>query len=197
MIGKSDLRPLIKYLKPYKKDVWLTAVFVILENGTYLALPLIYSRVVDIATSGGFFEKSVYLLLASWAVLQVGGGLLMRVRTILSNKLGYMVSADLINNSIKHLINLPVSFHKRKKVGEVIQKFSRADSYLYSLVDYALFSIIPYLITSFLAFIVIFWINWILAIIFMVFILFYVAVTINRTNPIIVYQRKLNKFFEK
>ncbi|KKP68331.1 MAG: ABC-type multidrug transport system, ATPase and permease component [Candidatus Moranbacteria bacterium GW2011_GWE1_35_17] len=197
MFKKIDLRPLLKYLRPYKRDVWLTSAFVILENGTYLILPLIYSQVVDTVTRGGFFERSVYLLLALWAILQIGGGLLMRVRVILSNKLGYRASADLINNSIKHLISLPVSFHKRKKVGEVIQKFSRADGYLYSLVDYALFTIIPYLVTSFLAFIVIFWINWILALIFMMFILFFVVVTIKKTNPIIVSQGKMNKFFEK
>lgn len=197
MFKKIDLRPLIKYLRPYKKDVWLTSVLVILENSTYLILPLVYSRVVDTVTGGGFFEKSVYLLLATWAGLQIGGGLLMRFKAIYSNKLGYQASADLINNSIKHLINLPVAFHKKKKVGEVIQKFSRTDGYLYSLVDYALFGIIPYLITSFLAFIVIFWINWILAVIFMVFISFYVIVTIKKTDPIIIYQTKVNKFFEK
>lgn len=197
MFKKIDLSPLLKYLRPYKKDVWITSVFVILENGTYLVLPLVYSRIVDTVTKGGFFETSVYTLLLIWAMLQIGGGLLMRFKSISSNKLAYRASADLINNSIKHLINLPVSFHKRKKVGEVIQKFSRADSYLYSLVDYALFGIIPYLITSFLAFIVIFWINWILAVVFIGFILFYVLVTIRKTNPIIVYQRKMNKFFEK
>lgn len=197
MFKKIDLRPLLKYLRPYKKDVWLTSVLVILENSTYLALPIVYSRVVDTVTNGGFFEKSVYILLATWAGLQIGGGLLLRFKAISSNKLAFRASADLINNSIKHLINLPVAFHKRKKVGEVIQKFSRADGYLYSLVDYALFGIIPYLITSFLAFVVIFWINWILAVIFMVFIFFYVIVTIKKTNPIIAYQRKANKFFER
>ncbi|MFZ2153677.1 MAG: ABC transporter ATP-binding protein [Candidatus Moraniibacteriota bacterium] len=197
MSKKIDLTPLIKYLKPYKKDVWITSVFVILENATYLFLPLVYSRVVDTVTTGGFFNKSVYLLLAAWAILQIGGGLLMRFKSILANKLGYRASADLINTSIKHLINLPLAFHKKKKVGEVIQKFSRADSYLYSLVEYALFGIIPYLLTSFLAFIVIFWINWILAAVFIGFISVYVVVTIKKTNPIIDYQRKMNKFFEK
>jgi len=194
---KIDLKPLRKYLRPYKKDVYKTSVLVILENSVYLLLPIVYSRVVDTVTKGGFFEKSVYLLLLSWAVLQIGGGLIMRVRVIYSNKLAYKASSDLINDSIKHLISLPMAFHKRKKVGEVIQKFSRADGYLYSLVDYALFGIIPYLITSFLAFVVIFWVNWILALVFIIFISFYVVVTIKKTDPIITYQKKANKFFEK
>lgn len=197
MINKGDFSPIIKYLRPYKKDIWITCIFVILENSSYLILPLIYSKIVDIVTRGGFFEKSVYLLLLSWAILQIGGGLFMRVRTIYSSKLGYRASAALINSSVNHLIHLPMSFHKNKKIGEVIQRFSRADNFLYSVIDYGLFSIIPYLFTAVLAFVLIFWINWILAVIYFLFMVFYITITIFKTNPIIAYQKKMNKFFEK
>lgn len=197
MMNKSDFRPIIKYLRPYKKDIWLTCVFVILENSSYLILPLIYSKIVDTVTRGGFFETSVYLLLLGWAVLQIGGGLFMRVRVVHSNKLAYRASTNLINSSVNHLMHLPMFFHKNKKIGEIIQKFSRAENFMYSIIDYGLFSIIPYLLTSVLAFVLIFWINWILAIIYLLFMLFYIGITIFKTNPIVVYQKKVNKFFEK
>lgn len=197
MINKSDFSPIIKYLRPYKKDVWITSFFVVLENSSYLILPLIYSKIVDIVAKGGFFEKSVYLLLLAWAVIQIGSALIMRIRVLLSNKLGYLASANLINSSINHLMHLPIAFHKKRKIGEVIQRFSRADGFIYVIIDYGLFSIIPYLITSILAFVIILWVNWILAIIYLIFMVLYVVVTILGTDPIIVYQRKMNKFFEK
>lgn len=197
MFKKSDFTPLIKYLKPYKKDVWMTSVFVILENATYLVLPIIYSRIIDIVIKGSFFEKSVYLLLVFWATVQILGNFFTRTRVVLSSNLSYRASADLINNSINHLVHLPNSFHKKNKIGEVIQRFSRADSYIYGLIDSALFDVIPYLITSFLAFIVILWINWILAVIYLVFIITYMIITVKKTDPIIVFQKKMNKFFEK
>jgi len=197
MFKKREFKSIIKYLKPYKRDVWITSVFVILENLTYLVLPIIYSHIIDIVVSGSFFEKSVYLLLAFWATVQIIGNFFARTRITLSNNLGYKASSDLINNSINHLVHLPNSFHKKNKIGEVIQRFSRADSYMYGLIDRTLFSIIPHLITSFLAFVVILWINWILAIVYFLFIATYIIITVKKTNPIIVYQKKVNKFFEK
>lgn len=197
MITKKDFEPIIKYLRPYKKAVRVTVTFVILEHVTYLILPLIYGRIVDVVAKGMFFEKIVFVLLFAWAAMEMLSNWFMRRRVIESNKIGYKAASDLINNSIRHLVNLPLSFHKGQKVGEIIQRFTRADNYVYSLIDQGIFSIIPYLITSFLAFIVILWINWILAIIYAFFILVYVAVTIRKTDPIIVYQKKLNKVYEK
>lgn len=196
-ISKADFQPIIKYLRPYKKAVRVTVVLVVLEHVSYLILPIIYSRIVDIVTSGHFFEKIVFILLFAWAVAEMLSNWFMRMRVIESNKIGYQASSDLINNSLRHLVNLPLSFHKGQKIGEIVQRFTRADNYIYTLIDQAIFSIIPYLITSFLAFVVILWINWILAILYAIFILVYVTVTIKMTEPVITYQKKLNKVFEK
>ena len=197
MFKKSDFQPLVKYLKPYKKDVWKASVFVILENLTYLVLPIIYSQIVDIVIKGSFFEKSVYFLLALWATVQVLGSIFAMVRISLSNALGYQASSDLINNSVDYLVRLPIAFHKQNKIGEVVQRFSRADGYLYTIIDRTLFSLLPHLITSFLSFAVILWINWVLAVVYFLFITIYIILTVRKTEPIIVYQKKLNKFFEK
>ena len=170
MFKKSDFQPLVKYLKPYKKDVWKASVFVILENLTYLVLPIIYSQIVDIVIKGSFFEKSVYFLLALWATVQVLGSIFAMVRISLSNALGYQASSDLINNSVDYLVRLPIAFHKQNKIGEVVQRFSRADGYLYTIIDRTLFSLLPHLITSFLSFAVILWINWVLALVYFLFI---------------------------
>jgi len=197
MFSKKDFQPIIKYLKPYKKAVRVVVVFLILENATYLILPLIYGKIVDIVAKGVFFEKMVFILLFAWAAAEMLSNWFMRVRVINSNKIAYRASSDLINSSLKHLVNLPLAFHKSQKIGEIVQRFSRADNYIYTLVDQAIFSMIPYLLTSFLAFIIIIWINWILAVIYAIFIIVYVALTIKKTNPIIEYQKKLNKVFEK
>ena len=197
MISKQDLSPLFKYLRPYKKIVKITIVFVILENATYLVLPLIYGKIIDIVTKGMFFEKMVFILLFAWAVLGLLGEWFLRMRIRKSNKVGYQASADIITQSIKHLIHLPLSFHKKQKIGEIIQRFSRADRYMYSIVENGLFNIFPNILTSFLAFAIILWINWQLAVIYVLFIALYVFVTVKKTEPIIKYQKKLNKIFEK
>lgn len=193
---KLDFKPIIKYIKPHKKDAWMASVFVVLENSTYLILPLIYSQIIDIVTKGTFFDWKVYGFLVAWALIQLSGAVFLRFKQIWVNRLGNKVSFDLMNGSIAHLVRLPMSFHKQKKIGEIIQRFSRADQYLYNMMDQALFGVIPSLISSFLAFGIILWVNWGLALIYLVFILIYFVITIRGTNPIIKFQRKLNKLFE-
>lgn len=175
----------------------IAAVFVVLENSTYLVLPLIYGKIVDVVTQGKFFDAYVFILLFVWAAMEFASYWFMRIRVIISNDVGYRASSDLLINSLKHLVNLPLSFHKSQRIGEIVQRFSRADGYVYTLVDEAIFGIIPHVLTSFLAFIVILWINWVLAATYGLFVVAYIAVTVKKTNPIIRYQKKLNKVFEK
>ena len=196
MINRKDLSPLFKYLRPYKKTVKIAVVFVILENAAYLILPLIYGKIVDIVTQGKFFEKMVFILLFLWACMELLSNWFMRIRIRKANNIAYKASTDIIVKSIEHLVHLPLSFHKQQKIGEIIQRFSRADGYMYNIIDNGIFSILPNLLSSFLAFVVISWISWPLAVIYVLFMAIYVCVTV-KNEPVIRCQKKMNKVFEK
>ncbi len=197
MISRKDLSPLFKYLKPYKKIVRITVVFVVLENALYLAQPLVYGKIIDIVTGGLMFDGRILALLLLWAAMELFGNWFMRIKIRKSNSIAYNASTDIIVNSIKHLVNLPLSFHKKQKIGEIIQRFSRADGYMYNIIDSGLFNILPNILTSFLAFAVIAWISWPLAVIYVLFISVYISVTIKKTEPVIHCQKKMNKVFER
>ena len=197
MISRKDLLPLFKYIRPYKKTVKIAVVFVILENAAYLILPLIYGKIVDIVTQGKFFDKNVFILLFLWACMELSSNLFMRIRIKKVAVIAYRASADIMTKSIEQLIHLPLSFHKQQKIGEIIQRFSRADGYMYTIIDSGLFQIFPNILSSFLAFGVIAWISWQLAVIYILFIVVYVYVTVKKTEPIIKNQKKMNKIFER
>lgn len=197
MISRKDLSPLFKYLSPYKKIVRITVVFVVLENALYLAQPLVYGKIIDIVTGGLIFDGRILALLLLWAAMELFGNWFMRIKIRKSNSIAYKASTDIIVNSIKHLVTLPLSFHKKQKIGEIIQRFSRADGYMYNIIDSGLFNILPNILTSFLAFAVIAWISWPLAVIYVIFISVYVLVTIKKTEPVIRCQKKMNKVFER
>jgi ABC-type multidrug transport system fused ATPase/permease subunit len=95
------------------------------------------------------------------------------------------------------MLKLPLSFHWNKKIGEIIQRFSRADQYLYNFVEDGLFNVAPNLLSSFLAAGIIGWISWKLAVIYIIFVLLYVFLIVKKTDPIVSYQKKINKVFEK
>lgn len=197
MISRKDFSPLFKYLKPYKKAVRIAVVFVTLENALYLISPLIYGKIIDIVTKGMFFEKMVFFLLFLWAAVEFLSNLFLRIRIKKVAIIAYKSSTDIMTKSIEHLIHLPLSFHKQQKIGEIIQRFSRADGYMYNIIDSGLFQIFPNIMSSFLAFGIILWISWQLAIIYLLFISVYIYVTVKKTEPIVQCQRKMNRVLEK
>lgn len=197
IISKENLKPIIKYLKPYKRVIYITAAFAVSENILYLISPILYGKVIDNVIQEKNITRNSILLLFSWTILMIVGNWFGRIKEKKSNTIGNQAAFDLNNKSIKHLMKLPISFHKSKKIGELIQRFNKADDFIYRLVFNGLFQIIPELIISFLAFIVISWIKWELAVVYFAFVLTYIAITIRKTKPIIKQQRKMNKIFEK
>lgn len=195
-INFKDLDPIRKYLRPYKKAVWTTAVFAVFEKIIQLASPVLYGKAIDIVSKNKGFSQAVLLLLGSWIILDLARGFFMRARIKRANRLAVSVSNDFITASISHLTKLPLSFHKNKKIGEVIQRFTRAEEYFHRLLNEGLFETVPNILTSCFVFAVIAWINWKLAVIYLIFVLVFIFITIKKTNPIIESRKKINKVFE-
>lgn len=193
----KNFEPIIRYLRPYKKAIIITAIFVFLENAILLIAPILYGKIIDLVVENKKFTLTVLLFLAVWIFLDIIKEWFVRIKHRKSQKIAYLSSQDLITGSIKYMLTLPLSFHRNKRIGEIIQRFSRADQYLYTFVEDGLFSVVPNLIFSFLAFGIISWINWKLAVIYIIFVSIYVFLVVKKTNPIVSYQKKINKIFEK
>jgi ABC-type multidrug transport system fused ATPase/permease subunit len=103
----------------------------------------------------------------------------------------------MFTRSVYYLLRLPVSFHKNKKIIEIIEKFDRADFYLDKIINEGLLQIAPHVITSCLALVVIFWIRWELAVVYALFIIIFMVITIRKANPIIEFNKKINQLYNK
>jgi len=197
ILNRENFETIIRYLRPYKNAIKITAIFVILENAILLVAPILYGKIIDLVVQNKKFTLTVILFLVIWIFLDLIKEWFVRIRYRKSQKIAYLSSQDLITNSIKYVLTLPLSFHRNKRVGEIIQRFSRADQYLYNFVEDGLFSVVPNLFFSFLAFGIIGWVSWKLAIIYIVFVSIYIWLVVKKTDPIVGYQKKINKVFEK
>jgi ABC-type multidrug transport system fused ATPase/permease subunit len=197
ILNRENFETIIRYLRPHKKAIIITAFFVFLENAILLVAPILYGKIIDLVMQNKKFTLTVIVFLAIWIFLDLIKEWFVRIRYRKSQKIAYLSSQDLITDSIKYMLQLPLSFHRNKRVGEIIQRFSRADQYLYGFVEDGLFSVVPNLIFSFLACSIIGWINWKLAVLYIIFVLIYVFLVVKKTNPIVGYQKKINKVFEK
>lgn len=187
----------IKYAKPYKKELLIAAVFVLFENAIQLILPVFYGKAIDIVIDKKDLTREVFILILSWFILSLLSEFFTRIRTRKGVQIGYKAAVDLFTNSIFHLIRLPLAFHKKRKVGEIIERFDRADEYLGRIISDGFLQVVPHLITSVLALFVILWIKWELAVVYAIFITVFVIITIKKTNPIISYNKKIDAQYEK
>lgn len=192
-----NIKPIIKYLQPYKKALWAAAFFVVLENSIQLVLPIFYGRAIDIVMNEKTFSKNALILIITWFVLSLSSEWFMRIRIRQGLRIGYWVSTDMFTKYVYHLIRLPLSFHKNKRVGELIERFDRADGYMDRVINNSLLQSIPHIATSFLAFIVIGWIKWELAVIYIIFISVFVLITLKKTKPIIAFNQKISQLYER
>lgn len=195
-LNRQYFEPFVKYLRPYKKAIYFTSVFVVLDNIIKLISPVLYGKATDKVINEKIVGREALLLMLAWAILNIAGNWFYRIKLKKSNEIAYLASQDIITKCINHLLALPLAFHKTKRIGEIIQRFSRSDDYMYRFVESGVFYIVPNLITSILAFVVILWIRWELSLLYLLFIVMYSVVTIKKTNPIVRYQKKMNKVFE-
>jgi len=197
ILNRENFETIVRYLRPYKNAIKITAIFVFLENAILLIAPILYGKIIDLVVQNKKFTLTVILFLVIWIFLDLIKEWFVRIRYRKSQKIAYLSSQDLITNSIKYVLTLPLSFHRNKRVGEIIQRFSRADQYLYNFVEDGLFSVVPNLFFSFLAFGIIGWVSWKLSIIYIIFVSIYIWLVVKKTDPIVGYQKKINKVFEK
>lgn len=194
---RKNLGYILKYLKPQKEKVVVAFVFVALEQIFNLIAPLVFGNMVDFVTKTKDYSIHALQLLVIWIFMDIFSNWAMRVRMRRVAIIAYKASQDLIQSSISHILRLPMRYHKDKKIGEVIEKITRADQYLYRIIEDGIFYILPNLAGSIVAFGIILWMSWKLASIYLLFIMCYIFITVCKTNPIIKYQKKLNKLFEK
>ncbi len=171
-------------------------VFVLIENGIQLILPLFYGKSVDLVITQKSFSITVVVLIGSWFVLSLVSEWAMRMRVRWGVRIGYRVGIDMFTRYVRHLIRLPLSFHKSHKTGEYIERFDRADAYMDRVINEGVLQSAPHILTSFLAFCVIVWIQWELALIYLLFVAIFVIITINKTKPIVAYNEDISEKLE-
>ncbi|MFA5986090.1 MAG: ABC transporter ATP-binding protein [Parcubacteria group bacterium] len=193
---KTHFSTIKKYIQPHKKMFVVALLFVLVENGIQLILPLLYGKSIDIVVGEKSFSLIVLVLIGGWYILSLVSEWAMRMRVRWGVRIGYKIGIDMFTRYVRHLIRLPLSFHRENKTGEYIERFDRADAYMDRVINDGVLQSAPHILTSFLAFCVIMWIRWELALIYLVFVGVFIIITIIKTKPIITYNEDISEKLE-
>jgi ABC-type multidrug transport system fused ATPase/permease subunit len=192
----KEFKIIWNYLRKYKKGVVRLSALAIVFAVTSAAIPYIYGRLVDIVSSGSS-TSIVFYLLMSWVLTSIFSEVFRRIVSLRGGFIGAEAAADLIMEHASHVINLPLSFHKEKRVGEVVSRITRAGDHLRDITENTLFWIFPQFLTMLIGLVVLLVINWQLFLGIFIILLFSILITAVRSSKIIEAQKEVNKSFDK
>ncbi len=109
--------------KPYRGKMLFVLIMASLQSILFPILQYVFSLIVTSLTT----NTNTYLyLLVLWVFLQVTRSVVAKYRRLGNMGLGEEISQSYKFNIVKHLLNLPLNFHKNEKRGEVSDIVERA-----------------------------------------------------------------------
>lgn len=193
----KEFKIIWNYLKEYKKEVYKISVFALISSIISAVIPFIFGKLVDIVQEKPDELTIILGILGLWLLISL-------LKTILNKKIdqkgGYLavdVQTDLICKISSHIIKLPLSFHKERKIGEIYSKVERAAHRLYDIITHILFWTLPQFLSAIIGIFVLFLIQWQLGLGVLFVFLGYILITLYKTKPIIKAQEDLNQVFEE
>ncbi|MFH2013404.1 MAG: ABC transporter ATP-binding protein [Patescibacteria group bacterium] len=193
----KDIKTLWKYLRKYKKKVYFIAFISLITAFIGASIPYIYGRLVDIAINKTSEVSVILQILSAWLVLALFSDLLDRYVTKKSVDIGTLSGHDLTLSLTNHIMKLPVSFHKDRKMGEIIQRISRAGNHFTNIITETVFNLIPDLLRLVIILVIMAFVQWHLSLGVFIILLLYSIVTFFKTKPILKGQKVLNKAGER
>lgn len=176
-------------IKPHKKElIFITTIATIAAMLSAL-IPFIYGKLFDLAVK----DTAINILLSLifiWLITSVVSNIIQNRASYLGSKLGTKVTWERESKTYAHFITLPVSFHKNKKTGEILNKISRASWSIENLIS-NFSGLFPQLLVLIFSLVVVFITQWQLSIILLGIILGYVLVTKKYSAKIVESDEKM------
>lgn len=192
----DDVKIVWIYMRKYKRTVIWTVVLAIIFALIGAFIPYIYGRLVDSVSADPSISFIVFALLGIWILMSLLSAFFRRIISIR----GEFISIDILSDSIcewaGHIINLPLSFHREKRTGEILSRITRAGESLRNIVGEIFFWLFPQFLTVFVALIVLFFINWHLFLGTLIIFLLSMGITMYKALSIVIIERELSKKFE-
>lgn len=143
---KPSLQYLIKYLKPYKKQV--IQLFLLLISGTLttLVFPILTQKLIDDGVMKKNLSMITYILLAQ-VLFFIGNMIFSIFRNWIMLVVGTKINIQIISDFLKNILRLPIKFFDTKLLGDFnqrIQDHERIENFLTSQSLVTVFSIITF-----------------------------------------------------
>ncbi len=132
---------MLGYMRPYKKEMAITALGILLASGVSLFEPYLLGRVVDEGIIGGnlqAIQQIAVILLVLHLLAWVGG----RTRQWMSGVIGQNVLYDLRQELFVHIQSLSLRFYDKHPVGRILTRITNDVSSIARLLNVGLVTLV-------------------------------------------------------
>src|SRR3954451_5768043 len=124
-IGRETARRIMSFARPYRLDIGVFLVAVVLDAGIGVATPLLAGHVVNAITGGGSQAATVVVRIAFFiAGLAVADALLSLVQRWYSARIGEGIILDLRTRVYDHVQRMPLQFFTRTQTGALVSRLN-------------------------------------------------------------------------
>lgn len=134
-------KAIVFHLRSYRREVALLLALTIISSIANGVIPYLVGRLIDAITA--LDPKQVYLFLAIWLAVQLVAYTIDWFSSSKRHGLGGMLYGDYLVRGYSYLLKLPMSFHKKYKVGEISNKIQRSADVVQDLAENVLLMLAP------------------------------------------------------
>lgn len=203
-IGKNQIikgfRVLLRMFSRYKKEVSVFIILGLLSSLGNASVPYLVGSFIDALSDPstqrfffGFALPLYVVVLIIWSFVQMALIFIDRHISRESDGLGLRIWADYVILGLKHLIYLPLSFHKQKKIGEVFEKIIMTAENIEGITSRVVIQVSPQILSIFIAIGITFYINFTLGLILAFALVAFIFVYIKNASPLADMQKDMYK----
>ncbi|MCK5321336.1 ABC transporter ATP-binding protein [Candidatus Pacearchaeota archaeon] len=192
----SVKRFFLDLLKTHKKELAIIIIIATVGSILNVFVPYIYGRLFDLALIPNTTITLLLSLIGIWMILGLISNFTSARTSALGDTLGAKLSLKSEAEAYGHFLTLPLSFHKTKKTGGIIQKIGRGSWNLQMFIQMSA-STLPSILFIIFALIAMLILQWQLGLMVVLTFIIYSILTLRLTKPILESQEKMHVSFEK
>ena len=176
-----------KYLKPFRKELTVIGIFSLIDAGANAMTPLLAGKIFDgLVTPHSFwvpfigFAPAALVFIGTWFVIRALGDIGGWQKSVRQERFGADIHADYLVAAFSRVLELPLSFHRSQRVGEIISRIQRGSDRLESIANRILVDLLPDFLSVLLTFGIVFAIQPKLALVVVAATGLYIAVLARR-----------------
>lgn len=196
----TGFKVLMKYLSNYKRDIVILSVIGILSAVGNGIIPYIAGLFFDsIITPGisnilGWILPTYVALLIVWAIIQLATYIMDWKIQLKSEYLSNFIWLDYTAKGFSFLMTLPLSFHKKNKIGEVGNKIGQAAGSLETIAGRIVIDLAPQVLSIVIAIVIALILKPLLALFLIIGVAIYIFALTRNVQPLSGYQKQ---YYEK